>query len=108
MLLMIDHEVPPAGPPDADGPLRRWQRRVVRLQDRLWRPDEKWAADSGYDSRRSASGWRISVRDKRFDLRHQCAVCDGEGRHRVTGAECEDCDGSGVVTLEPPDETDLR
>jgi DnaJ-class molecular chaperone len=38
------------------------------------------------------------VRDPRFDRRHVCDTCDGEGRHRITGAECPDCGGAGVVT----------
>jgi hypothetical protein len=68
------------------------------LQDWLWNPDEKWAAELGYPARRSASGWAVEVRDPRFDRRHVCDTCAGLGRHRITGAECAACGGVGVVT----------
>ena len=87
----IDHRARPAGPPDDDPP-GTWRRRLARLladiQDRLWRADEKWAAERGLETWRSPNGWSVSVRDPRFDLRHVCGECDGTGRHRITGAEC--------------------
>jgi hypothetical protein len=98
----IDHVARPTGPPDDDGPSGTWGRRLarlrMRLQDRLWNPDEKWAAERGYTSRRSARGWSVDIHDPRFDRRHVCFTCAGSGRHRITGTECADCDGVGVVT----------
>jgi hypothetical protein len=93
--------------PDDEPPRETLRQRLARLrttlQDHLWRADEKWAADRGWTSQRSASGWSIRVRDPRFDLRQECTECDGAGRHRITGAECEVCDGVGVVTLPDPE-----
>jgi hypothetical protein len=93
-----DHEDFPGG----DDVSRRWSRRCgalrQALQDWLWNPDEKWAAERGYETWRSPSGWSVSVRDPRFNLRHECGECDGTGRDRVTGAECAECGGVGVVT----------
>ena len=94
--------------PDGQPPRETLRQRLARLladvQDRLWSSDEKWAAARGYDSWRSPSGWKVTVRDPRFNLRQACGECDGTGRHRITGAECDDCDGIGVVTLPGPDE----
>ena len=104
----IDHVAPPAGPSDDDRTHRTWRRRLADLRaalhGRLWRSDEQFAADRGWTARRSASGWKITVRDPRFDLRQECQDCAGEGRRRISGAECEECGGTGVVTLDPPDE----
>jgi hypothetical protein len=98
---------------DGEPPRETLRQRITRLrvalQDCLWRADEKWAADHGWTSQRSASGWSIRVRDPRFDLRQECWECGGTGHHRITGAECDTCDGTGVVTLaddEPDDEPD--
>jgi DnaJ-class molecular chaperone len=88
----------PAGEEPSGGPRRRLARIIAEVQDRLWAADEKWAAECGCTSRRSASGWAVDIRDSRFDRRHVCGRCDGEGRHPITGAECPDCSGVGVVT----------
>jgi hypothetical protein len=98
----IDHIARPAGPPD-DGArpgtcLRRLARLKDRLQDWISGPDERFAAERGWTATRSSSGWSVTVRDPRFDRRHVCDACDGGGRHRITGAECPDCGGAGVVT----------
>jgi hypothetical protein len=96
----IDHLTRPGGQPD-DGPLGRWRRRLARLrgtaQDRLWREDEKWAADRGHRTWRSSSGWAVHVHDQRFDRRHVCDSCGGSGC-----AYCVD----GVVTDPDRDETE--
>jgi hypothetical protein len=98
----IDHRTRPAGPPDDDVPAGSWRRRLDRLrtrvQDYLWRPDERFAAERGWTAERSRSGWSIEVRDPRFNRRHLCFACDGTGRHHITGVECPDCAGTGVVT----------
>lgn len=78
------------------------------LQDRLWSSDEKWAADRGYDTWRSPAGWTVHVRNPRFDLRQECDDCGGEGRDPITGRDCPGCDGTGVVTLDPPEDGDVR
>jgi hypothetical protein len=97
-----DHLARPAGPPDDDDPPGTWSRRLahlrMRVQDWLWGPDERFAEERGWTATRSASGWSVTVRDPRFDRRHVCDTCDGTGRHRITGAECADCAGVGVVT----------
>jgi hypothetical protein len=97
----IDDRGRPGGPAD-DEPPRSLCQRLARLlsdvQDRLWAPDEKWAADRGYTARRSSLGGSVDIRDARFDRRHVCDGCAGSGRHRITGAECPDCGGVGVVT----------
>jgi hypothetical protein len=98
MLLMIEREAPAAGPSGHDGRCGTWLCRLARLQDRLWARDEKWAAERGYSSRRSASGWSITMRDPRFDLRQECSECGGTGRHRISVGECSECGGTGVVT----------
>jgi hypothetical protein len=77
----------------------RLARLRAALQDRLWRDDEKRAAERGWTAQRSASGWSIQVRDPRFDLRQECWECQGAGRHPITGAECDACAGTGVITL---------
>ena len=87
------------GEPPREGLRARLAGLRSALQDRLWSADEKWAAERGWTARRSASGWSIQVRDPRFDLRQECWECGGTGFHRITGAECEVCDGTGVVTL---------
>ncbi len=102
----IDHEARPTGPPDDDVPAGSWcrclarrlARLCARLQDHLWRADEQFAADRGWIAERSPRGWSIEVRDPRFNRRHLCFACDGTGRHRITGVECPDCAGTGVVT----------
>jgi hypothetical protein len=92
----------PAGSPDDDPQRGTRFRRLVRLKDRLqdWiaGPDERFAAERRWTATRSASGWSVTVRDPRFDRRHVCDSCGGVGRHRITGAECADCAGVGVVT----------
>jgi hypothetical protein len=95
-----DHQVRPAGEPDDDPPgiWRHLVRLRVTVQDWLWREDEKWAADRGHSTWRSSWGWAVNVRDRRFDRRHACDSCAGTGRHRITGADCADCGGVGVVT----------
>ena len=95
-----DHQVRRAGQPDDDPPgiWRRVARLRVTVQGWLWNPDEKWATDRGLDTWRSSAGWAVHVRDRRFDLRHVCEACAGEGRHPIGGAECADCGGVGVVT----------
>jgi hypothetical protein len=108
----IDHRAPPAGPPDDDTPRGTWRRRLARLraalQDRLWSDHEKWTADRGYESWRSPSGWKAYGRDPRFDRRHACFDCDATGRHRITGDECPECQGTGVVTLDAPEDGEPR
>jgi len=97
---------------DDEPPRRDLRSRLARLkatvQERLWSADEKWAADRGWTSQRSASGWSIRARDPRFDLRQECWECHGSGRHPITGVECDDCEGTGVITLsdEPDDDLD--
>jgi hypothetical protein len=86
------------------GPFHRLVAAYRAWQDRMWRADEEWAAECRYTVQRSPSNWSITVRDPRFDLRQECWECDGTGRHRITGSECENCAGIGVVTLDPPDE----
>jgi hypothetical protein len=98
MLLMIEREAPPAGPPHDDGRFSTWRCRLARLQDWLWARDEKWAAERGYTVRRSSWGWSVSIRDPRFDRRHACSSCAGIGRQDVGDAECSACGGIGVVT----------
>ena len=92
----------PAGSPDDDPQRGTRFHRLARLKDRLqdWiaGPDERFAEERGWTATRSASGWAVTVRDPRFDRRHVCHTCGGEGRHRITGAECVDCAGVGVVT----------
>jgi hypothetical protein len=97
----IDDRGRPAGRPDDEPPggLRRCLARFrAALQDRLWRSDEAWAAEREYTARRSTRGWSIEIRDPRFDRRHVCDTCQGVGHHHITGAECADCAGTGVVT----------
>lgn len=104
----IDHEVGPAGQPDDDPPDNTWCRRLASLraaaEEWLWSADEKWAADRGYTSRRPARGWLVDIHDPRFDRRHACDSCAGTGRHHITGADCADCGGVGVVTDPEPGE----
>jgi hypothetical protein len=108
----IDNGNRPAGWADADGPSGAWRRRLAglcaALQDCLWQSDEKFAAERGWTATRSGSGWSVRVRDSRFDLRQECSACDGTGRHRITGAECPDCDATGVVTLPADDGGERR
>ena len=96
--------------PDGEPPRETLRQRLARLraalQERLWSADEKWAAERGWTARRSASGWTIQVRDPRFDLRQECWECGGTGFHRITGVECDTCDGTGVVTLAGEDAGD--
>lgn len=99
MMADTDHRAPPVDPPDGDRPGNGWFGRFrARLQDRLWRADEAWAAERGYAARRSVRGWSVDIRDPRFDRRHACDTCAGTGRHHITGADCADCGGVGVVT----------
>ena len=91
--------VGPDGRPPRETVRQRLARLVAELQDHLWSADEKWAADHGYDSWRSRSGWTDYARDPRFNLRQECIECSGVGRHPITGVECEACGGTGVVTL---------
>jgi hypothetical protein len=105
-MAQIDHRARPAGPPDDDASRpTTWRHRIARLrkaiQDRLWRADEEFATDRGWTAQRSPSGWSIRVRDPRFDRRKECGACGGTGRDRITGADCPDCDATGVVTLPP-------
>jgi len=97
----IDHRARSPGS-DAGPPRETLSQRLARLrvavQERLWSTDEKWAAERGYTARRSTSGWSVDIRDPRFDRRHVCEACAGSGRHHITGAECADCGGVGVVT----------
>jgi len=97
----IDHPARTSGPSDDETP-RLWRRCLDHLrgwlQDWIAGPDEKWAAERGYETWRSPSGWSVSVRDPRFNLRHECGECDGTGRDRISGAECAECGGVGVVT----------
>jgi hypothetical protein len=97
----IDDRGRPDGPV-GDEPPRGLRHRLARIvadvQDRLWAPDEKWAAERGYTARRSTWGWSVDIHDPRFDRRHTCDGCAGSGRHRITGAECPDCGGVGVIT----------
>lgn len=92
----------PAGSPDGDPQrgtrFRRFVRLKARLQDWIAGPDEQFAAERGWTTTRSASGWSVTVRDPRFDRRHVCDACAGTGRHPITGTECADCTGVGVVT----------
>ena len=100
----IDHTARRPGSPDWEPPRHALHRRLrAALHDYIARDDEKWAADRGFDSRRSASGWTVTIRDPRFDLRRACAACGGTGRHRITAAECPECE-DGVVTLDPPED----
>lgn len=98
----IDHIARPTGPPDDDDSPGAWRRRLARrwtdLQDWLWKPDERFAEERGWTATRSPSGRSVTVRAPRFDRRHVCDACDGEGRHRITGADCPDCGGVGVIT----------
>jgi hypothetical protein len=102
----IDHRARPSGPPDDDVPSGTWRRRISHrlarfrshCQDRLWGPDEQFAAERGWTAERSIRGWSIEVRDPRFNRRHLCFACDGTGRHRITGVGCPACFGNGVVT----------
>lgn len=104
----IDHFARTSGPPDDETPRSLWRRRLdhlrERLQDWIAGPDEQFAAERGWTATRSASGWSVTVRDPRFDRRHVCDTCGGVGRHRITGAECADCAGVGVVTDPERDE----
>lgn len=78
----------------------RWLGRTCRtVQDRLWAADEHYARDRGYRSQRSRSGWTITVRDPRWDLRQECAVCHGSGSD-LAANPCAACGGVGVITLE--------
>ncbi len=88
---------------EGGGLRRRLARLRAALQDELACDDEKWAAERGYECWRSSSGWTFRARDPRFGLRHECAGCRGSGRLPITGAECVDCAGTGVVTLGPED-----
>ena len=98
----IDHIAHPAEPADddarRDSPLRRLARLKDRLQEWISGPDERFAAERGWTATRSPSGWSVTVRDPRFDRRHVCESCGGEGRHRITGADCSECGGVGVIT----------
>src|SRR5687767_7597405 len=102
VLLMIDRKAPPGGSPDDAVPSGALWQGLARLraavQDRLWARDEKWAADCGYVARRSRWGWSIEIHNPAFDRRHPCGLCNATGRQRITGAECSDCAGTGVVT----------
>ena len=97
-----DHLARPTGPPDEEAPSSRRRGRFARLRARLqnwlWTPDELFAHERGWSATRSPSGWSVTIRDPRFDRRHVCEACEGSGRHRITGAECTDCAGVGVVT----------
>jgi len=98
----IDHLARPSGPPDDEAPSGRRRDRLARLRARLqnwlWAPDERFAEERGWTATRSRSGWSVTMRDPRFDRRHVCEACAGSGRHPITGAECADCGGVGVVT----------
>jgi hypothetical protein len=98
----IDHQVRPAGPPDDEDPPATWRRRFARfwvdLLDWLWNPDERFAEKRGWTATRGAWGGSVTLRDPRFDRSHTCDGCAGSGRHPITGAECPDCSGVGVVT----------
>lgn len=101
-----DHRTRPTDPPDDDSTPTTWRRRLARLraavQDRLWHSDEEFAAERGWTVQRSTGGWSITVRDPAFDRRAACVACVGTGHDRITGADCADCDATGVITL-PPD-----
>ena len=88
--------------PPRPGLRERLARLRVAVADHLWRDHEKWTADRGYQSWRSASGWTAYGRDPRFDLREECKECRGSGRDRITGVECPHCQ-DGVVTHRPPE-----
>ena len=94
--------------PDGRPPGQTFRQRLIRLcadlQDRLWSDHEKWTSEHGFESWRSPSGWKAYGRDARFDLRRECSACDGTGRHRVAVGECEECSGTGVVTLPGDDD----
>jgi hypothetical protein len=107
----IDDRARSAGPgarPPRETLRRRLARLRLTLQDRLWSDHEKWAADRGYESWRSPYGWTVYGRDPRFDRRHACVDCDATGRHRITGDECPECRGNGVVTRDVPEDGELR
>lgn len=97
--------------PDDQPPRPGLRERLARLrsalQDHLWRDHEKWTADRGYQSWRSASGWTVYGRDPRFDLRRACTDCDATGRDRITGDECPEC-VDGVITLDPSEDGEWR
>jgi hypothetical protein len=86
-----------------DKPHRRWQRWLGRVcaavQDRLWEQDEEFAAQRGYDARRSHRGWTITVRDPRWDSRQECPACAGRGCG-PDAQPCAECAGSGVVVID--------
>lgn len=98
----IDHIARPTGPPDDDDPPGTWRRRLARLwaelQDWLWNPDERFAEERGWTATRGPWGGSVTLHDPRFARRHACDTCAGEGRHHITGVECPDCGGVGVVT----------
>jgi hypothetical protein len=58
----IEDGTRPDDEPDDRSLRHRLARLRTDLQDRLWRKDEKWAADHGLTAERSRSGWSITIR----------------------------------------------
>jgi len=75
-------------------------RGLSAIGSKIFREDDYWARDHGWQIIPRHGGLSRSYRDPRFDFLVTCMACNGRGCN-PRGVTCSDCHGAGRIVLDP-------
>jgi ribosomal protein L37E len=79
-------------------PLDLVLRLVRALGGKIFRADDRYARNRGWQVTSGRGGLSRTYRDPRFDSLTACPACGGQGRH-LDETTCSSCQGTGRTVL---------